>query len=196
MQLKHRVALQIGMHRCPTLTSVDFNLVWNTCTKSSSWNQAFLTNKGLKNSTWSCPSWQLFLVDSCYDTIKTYQMFFKWCTCASFWPSELPWCVDKCVQQCLPNYASHAQKCKCSPRPGQPVCQDISCPAEKQFVSIFYKMCVFIQLFYPITSNVWCFSQIFIFPQLFKAPVWWRPNAVVVGALFQCSRLISIAVVY
>jgi len=27
--------------------------------------------------------------------------------------------------KCLPNYASHTQKCKCSPTPGQPLCQDI-----------------------------------------------------------------------
>ena len=29
------------------------------------------------------------------------------------------------------------------------------------------------------------------FPQLFNAPVWWRPNAVVVQELFRCLRLIS-----
>jgi len=37
--------------------------------------------------------------------------------------------------------------------------------------------------------------QIFIFPQLFNAPVWWRPNAVVVRELFRSLRLISIAFV-
>jgi len=26
-----------------------------------------------------------------------HQMFFKWCTCTIFWPSEIPWCVDKCI---------------------------------------------------------------------------------------------------
>ena len=31
-----------------------------------------------------------------------------------------------------------------------------------------------------------------LFPQLFNAPVWWRRTAIVVGALFRCSRLISI----
>jgi len=30
-------------------------------------------------------------------------------------------------------------------------------------------------------SYVWCFLQTFIFPQLIKAPVWWRPTAVIVG---------------
>ena len=39
-----------------------------------------------------------------------------------------------------------------------------------------------------------CFLQIFIFPQLFNAPVWWRPNAVV-RDLFLYLRLISIAFV-
>ena len=37
--------------------------------------------------------------------------------------------------------------------------------------------------------------QIFIFPQLFNAPVWWGPNAVVVRELFRYLRLISIAFV-
>ena len=45
-----------------------------------------------------------------------------------------------------------------------------------------------------IRSNVWCFLQIFIFPQLFNTPVW-RPNAVVVRELFRSLRLISIAFV-
>ena len=49
------------------------------------------------------------------------------------------------------------------------------------------------QLFYSVVSNVSCFLQIFILPQLFNAPVWWRPNVVVVGELFRYSRLISIA---
>jgi len=40
---------------------------------------------------------------------------------------------------------------------------------------------------------VWCFLQIFIFPQLFNALVWWRPNAVVVRELFRYLRLISFA---
>ena len=31
-------------------------------------------------------------------------------------------------------------------------------------------MHIFIQLFYSIAWNVWCFLQIFIFPQLFSAP--------------------------
>jgi len=56
----------------------------------------------------------------------------------------------------------------------------------------FYTMCIFIQLFYSFSSNVWCFKQIFIFPQFFKAPVSWRPTALAVGALIRCSRLISI----
>jgi len=62
----------------------------------------------------------------------------------------------------------------------------ICCPAEKQFLSTFYTMRIFIQLFYSFVSNVWCFLQIFIFPQLFKASVWWRPTAIVVGALLRC----------
>jgi len=37
--------------------------------------------------------------------------------------------------------------------------------------------------------------KFFIFPQLFKALVWWRPTAAVVGALFRSSRPISIAFV-
>jgi len=48
-------------------------------------------------------------------------------------------------------------------------------------------------IFCRIASNVWCFLQIFILPQLFNAPIWWRPTAIVVGALFQCSCLINIA---
>jgi len=55
-------------------------------------------------------------------------------------------------------------------------------------------MHIFNQLFYSIASNVSCFSQIFIFPQLFNAPVWWRANAVV-HELFRYLRLISIAFV-
>ena len=68
------------------------------------------------------------------------------------------------------------------------------CRSKKQLVSIFYPMLIFIQLFYSIASNVWCFLQIFIFPQLFNTPVW-RPNAVVVRELFRSLRLISIAFV-
>jgi len=55
-------------------------------------------------------------------------------------------------------------------------------------------MHIFIQLFYSIASNAWCFLQIFIFPQIFNTPVW-RPNAVVVHELFRSLRLISIAFV-
>ena len=25
--------------------------------------------------------------------------FSKWCTCATFWPREIPWCVDKCITE-------------------------------------------------------------------------------------------------
>ena len=35
------------------------------------------------------------------------------------------------------------------------------------------------------------FLQVFISPQLFNAPVRWRPNAVVVGELFRFLRFIS-----
>ena len=96
----------------------------------------------------------------------------------------------------LSNYALHTQKCECSPTPGQPLCQDLWCRDKKQlvFVSIFYTMHIFIQLFNSTTSNVWCFLQIFIFPQLFNTPVW-RPNAVVVRELFRRLRLMSIAFV-
>ena len=72
---------------------------------------------------------------------------------------------------------------------------DLWCRAEKQLVSIFYTMHIFIQLFYSIASNVWCFLQIFMFPQLFNAHVWWRPNAVVARELFRYLRLTSIAFV-
>ena len=75
------------------------------------------------------------------------------------------------------------------------IVQDLWCRAMKQLVSIFYTMHIFIQLFCSIASNVWCFLQIFIFPQLFNAPEWWRPNALVVCELFQYLRLISIAFV-
>ena len=36
-------------------------------------------------------------------------------------------------------YALHTQKCKCSSAPGYPLCQDLWCPAEKQFVSFFIR---------------------------------------------------------
>jgi len=55
-------------------------------------------------------------------------------------------------------------------------------------------MLIFIQLFYSIASNVLCFLQIFVFPQLFNTPVW-RTNAVVVCELFRSLRLTSIAFV-
>ena len=71
------------------------------------------------------------------------------------------------------------------------IVQDLWCRGEKQLVSIFYAMHSFIQLFPSIASNVWCFSQFFIFPQLFNALAWWKVNAVVVGELFRISRLIS-----
>jgi len=38
-------------------------------------------------------------------------------------------------------------------------------------------MRILIQLFYSFASNVLCFLQIFIFPELFNAPVWWTPTA-------------------
>ena len=58
----------------------------------------------------------------------------------------------------------------------------------------FHTMHIFIQLFYSIASNVWCFLQIFIFPQLFNTPVW-RTNAVVVREVFRSLRLTNIAIV-
>ena len=69
------------------------------------------------------------------------------------------------------------------------------CFSKKQLISIFYTMHIFIQLFYSIGSNAWCFVQIFIFPQLFNTPVW-RKNAVVVCELFRNLRLTSIAFVW
>ena len=38
----------------------------------------------------------------------------------------------------------------------------------------FFIRCTSSSNFYSIASNVWCFLQIFIFPQLFNTPVWWR----------------------
>jgi len=43
-------------------------------------------------------------------------------------------------------------------------------------------------------NNAYRIMHYFIFPQLFKTPVW-RPNAVVVRELFRSLRLISIAFV-
>jgi len=45
--------------------------------------------------------------------------------------------------------------------------------------------------FFPIVSNVWCFLQIFLFPQ-FTAPVWRSPTEEIVGAFFLCMGLISV----
>ena len=66
---------------------------------------------------------------------------------------------------------------------------------ETTCIDLLPTMTIFIQLFYSIASNVWCFLQILIFPQLFSAPVWWKPNAVVVRELFWSLRLISFACV-
>ena len=71
---------------------------------------------------------------------------------------------------------------------------DLWCHAKKQLASILYAMHIFMQLFYSIASNVWCFLQIFIFPQLFNTPIW-RPNAVVVRELFRSLGFTSIAFV-
>jgi len=48
-------------------------------------------------------------------------------------------------------------------------------------------------IFYPITSKVWCFMQIFIFPPLFNAPVRRWPFAVIADALSRCLFFFSAA---
>ena len=52
----------------------------------------------------------------------------------------------------------------------------------------FYNVVHLHLTFHPISSNVKCFSQILIFPELFNDPVWRWSTDIVVDALYQCAR--------
>jgi len=54
-------------------------------------------------------------------------------------------------------------------------------PCRETICIVFETLRIFISLCYPIASNVWCFLQIFIHPQLFNTRVWRRPTAIVIG---------------
>jgi len=83
-----------------------------------------------------------------------------------------------CLQQCLLGYALHTQKCKCSS-----ILSGTLMPCLETICMVICNVTHLHLIFNPVTSNVWCFLQIFkifIFPPLYNAPVWRWPTEVVV----------------
>ena len=81
-------------------------------------------------------------------------------------------CINVLTQKCVcPHQVSHCVR-------------TFDALLRNNLYRFFYMMRIFIHLFCLFASNVWCFLQFFIFPQLFNALVWWRPNVVVVGDCF------------
>ena len=65
-----------------------------------------------------------------------HQMFFKWCTCTIFWPSDISWCVDKCIIEGLKWWYSETSEITilCSKQTQRHFWSVLSC-SKKHFLS-------------------------------------------------------------